>query len=110
MFMCCAQRDVPGFTRAAVPVLVGQGIKAVTVGVNGGSAPPDVPYNTPFLWHDKQSKTEIVAMWHPGALPAPSCKTPLRACSQGEACRYTKGHAHLHSRLPSVCMLSCSNP
>lgn len=62
------QRDVPGFTRAAVPILVDQGVKAVTLGVNGGSAPPDVPHNTPFLWHDKQSGTEIIAMWHPGML------------------------------------------
>ncbi|CAL8470098.1 g9640 [Coccomyxa elongata] len=61
-----SQRDVPGFTRAAVPILVDQGVKAVTLGVNGGSAPPDVPHNTPFLWHDKQSGTEIIAMWHPG--------------------------------------------
>ena len=60
------QRDIPGFTRAAVPVLVDSGVKAVTLGVNGGSAPPDVPYNTPFLWRDIQSGTELIAMWHPG--------------------------------------------
>ena len=61
------QRDVLGFTRGAVPILAGQGIKAVTVGTNGGCAPPDVPHNTTFVWRDEASGTHILAMWHPGA-------------------------------------------
>ncbi|KAL3138964.1 hypothetical protein ABBQ32_005773 [Trebouxia sp. C0010 RCD-2024] len=61
-----SQRDVPGFTRAALPILYSQGVRAVTVGVNGGSAPPAVPHNEPFLWRDIQSQTELLAMWHPG--------------------------------------------
>lgn len=45
---CCCwphvpQRDVPGMTRAAVPVLASQGVLALTSGVNGFSAPPGVP-------------------------------------------------------------------
>jgi hypothetical protein len=63
----CVQRDVVGFTRGAVPILAGQGIKAVTVGTNGGCAPPDVPHNTVFIWSDVASGTQILAMWHPGA-------------------------------------------
>jgi hypothetical protein len=61
-----AQRDVLGITRSAVPILVGQGIQAVTVGTNGGCAPPAVPHNTPFRWRDEQSGTELLSMWHPG--------------------------------------------
>ncbi|EIE25882.1 hypothetical protein COCSUDRAFT_46416 [Coccomyxa subellipsoidea C-169] len=78
-----SQRDIPGFTRAAVPVLVDSGVKAVTLGVNGGSAPPDVPYNTPFLWRDIQSGTELIAMWHPGGYsgsPVDKGKDPMEGC------------------------------
>eukprot|EP00878_Enallax_costatus_P022037 GHUV01023361.1.p1 GENE.GHUV01023361.1~~GHUV01023361.1.p1 ORF type:complete len:573 (+),score=177.34 GHUV01023361.1:634-2352(+) len=59
-------RDVPGLTRAAVPHLVAAGMRAVTVGVNGGSAPPAVPLNTPFLWRDESTGTQLLAMWHAG--------------------------------------------
>jgi hypothetical protein len=61
-----AQRDVPGFTRAALPVLASNGVRAVWVGVNGGSAPPGVPHFRPFIWRDDASGAEVVAMWHPG--------------------------------------------
>lgn len=60
------QRDVPGFTRAAIPLLYGQGVRALSVGVNGGSAPPGVPKNTPFWWRDGPSGAALLAFWHPG--------------------------------------------
>ena len=60
------QRDVPGFTRAAIPILHSQGVRAVSVGVNGGSAPPGVPKNTPFWWRDEASGKQLLAFWHPG--------------------------------------------
>ena len=88
------QRDVPGFTRAAVPVLVDSGVKAVTLGVNGGSAPPDVPHNTPFLWRDLQSGTELIAVWHPGkyikndgSLEISSCLHSCNACKWSQSRR-----------------------
>jgi hypothetical protein len=37
------QRDVPGLTAAAIPVLLANGVRAVSVGVNGATAPPAVP-------------------------------------------------------------------
>ena len=36
-----SQRDVPGMTQAAVPVLVRSGVRAVSVGVNNAATPPD---------------------------------------------------------------------
>jgi hypothetical protein len=36
------------------------------VGVNSGSAPPDVPRSTPFLWRDIASGAQVIAMWHAG--------------------------------------------
>ena len=36
------------------------------MGVNGGSAPPDVPFNTPFIWRDQGTGTQLFAFWHPG--------------------------------------------
>eukprot|EP00775_Hariotina_reticulata_P006744 gene6744-6964_t len=59
-------RDVPGLTRAAIPIMVSRGIKAISVGVNGGSAPPGVPKFTPFIWRDEESGTQILAFWRPG--------------------------------------------
>eukprot|EP01089_Gocevia_fonbrunei_P013483 TRINITY_DN3465_c0_g3_i3.p1 TRINITY_DN3465_c0_g3~~TRINITY_DN3465_c0_g3_i3.p1 ORF type:complete len:696 (-),score=157.49 TRINITY_DN3465_c0_g3_i3:338-2425(-) len=59
-----SQRDVPGTTRAIIPLLNKMGVKALTVGVNGGSAPPAVP--SAFVWKDLGSNTQILAMWHPG--------------------------------------------
>lgn len=61
-----SQRDVPGLTRAAIPSFIEAGLGAVSVGVNGGSAPPDVPLNTPFLWKDERSGFSVLAMWHAG--------------------------------------------
>lgn len=60
------QRDVPGLTRAAIPIFKTKGIKALSAGVNGFSAPPGVPHMTPFVWRDEDSDSEIIAMWHPG--------------------------------------------
>ena len=61
-----SQRDVPGMTRNAIPILVDEGVQAITIGVNGGSAPPGVPKNTPFVWRDKPSGKEIITVVHPG--------------------------------------------
>ncbi len=58
-----SQRDVPGTTRSLIPILVKNGVQALTVGVNTASMPPAVP--TVFTWRDPVSSTEIVAMWHP---------------------------------------------
>jgi hypothetical protein len=70
-----AQRDVPGLTRAVLPVITDEdwmrGVKVLSVGVNGGSAPPAVPHNVPFLWRDEATSSEIIAMWHPGDDPDP---------------------------------------
>ncbi len=37
-----SQRDVPGMTQSALPLLAAAGIRVVSVGVNGGSTPPNV--------------------------------------------------------------------
>eukprot|EP01111_Echinosteliopsis_oligospora_P018725 TRINITY_DN8746_c0_g1_i1.p1 TRINITY_DN8746_c0_g1~~TRINITY_DN8746_c0_g1_i1.p1 ORF type:complete len:564 (-),score=154.55 TRINITY_DN8746_c0_g1_i1:70-1761(-) len=58
-----SQRDVPGITRSAIPIWVNAGVQAVSVGVNGASAPPAVP--KVFVWSDVQSQTDVIAMWHP---------------------------------------------
>ncbi|MEW5309692.1 MAG: hypothetical protein WDW38_001558 [Sanguina aurantia] len=61
-----SQRDVPGLTRAAVPLLSKMGVRVLTVGVNYATSPPAVPHNTPFIWRDPDSGSQVVAMWHPG--------------------------------------------
>lgn len=51
--------DVPGHTRALVPMLAGHGIKLLHIGVNGFSAVPDVP--PCFLW--KSDGKELVVVY-----------------------------------------------
>lgn len=58
-----SQRDVPGLTRAAIPLLARNGVQAVTVGENGACAPVNVP--PVFVWRDEPSGTEVLAMFHP---------------------------------------------
>lgn len=73
-----SQRDVPGLTRAVVPVLRRLGIIGISVGANDGSPAPHVPSTVdcdtaglrtvrrPFLWVDAASGESIVVDIHPG--------------------------------------------
>ena len=67
-----SQRDVPGLTRNAIPLLSKRGVLAVSVGENSQVAPSAVP--PIFLWHDNTTNTEVIAMYHAlgygGAWPA----------------------------------------
>ena len=60
-----SQRDVPGMTMCAIPTLNSHGVKAVSVGVNPGSAPPAVPKI--FFWDD--SIAGVIGIWHAGGYP-----------------------------------------
>ena len=60
------QRDVPGITRAAIPILNRQGVIALSQGVNGASAPPGIPKNTPLIWKDPASGAQLIHWVHPG--------------------------------------------
>lgn len=94
----CMQRDVPGMTRGVLPVVTelwwGPVVRAISVGVNGASPAPAVPLNTPFVWRDEATGSQVVAFWHPGGYggksdykghtialtPAPDCvRTPAGA-------------------------------
>ncbi|ETO34088.1 hypothetical protein RFI_03011 [Reticulomyxa filosa] len=60
-----SQRDVPGTTRNIIPHLLQNNVKAMTIGCNGGSAPPDVPKI--FRWQmPNDNNSEIIMMLHPG--------------------------------------------
>ena len=60
-----SQRDVPGMTRGVVPLLQKRGVNGITVGVNGGVCPAQVPML--FRWQVNDSS--VVASWHPGGYP-----------------------------------------
>lgn len=66
--LCAPQRDVPGLTRVAIPTLVSAGVLAITIGVNGGSASPDLPNNKAFVWRDESSGAQAIMIQHPGEL------------------------------------------
>ncbi|CAL1525888.1 unnamed protein product [Lymnaea stagnalis] len=63
-----SQRDVPGITKAVIPTLLMYGIKAISVGVNPGTAPPDVP--PVFVWKYSESDPDgVMAFWVKGGYP-----------------------------------------
>ncbi|MEO7912748.1 MAG: DUF5054 domain-containing protein [Roseiflexaceae bacterium] len=55
--------DVPGHTRAIVPLLAAAGIQFLHIGVNASSTPPDVP--PVFVWRDP-SGVEVLVMYQRG--------------------------------------------
>ncbi len=53
--------DVPGHTRAMIPLLAAAGIRLLHIGVNPASSVPDVP---PIIrWRDDESAAEIVVIY-----------------------------------------------
>ena len=81
------QRDVPSITRAAIPILNRQGVVALSQGVNGASAPPGIPKNTPLIWKDKASGAQLIHWVHPGLSHHLTSLAQLRCHN---------GHEHLH--------------
>ena len=57
-----SQRDVPGLTRAAIPLLARRGVVAVSVGENSQVAPSAVP--PIFVWRDNATGTRVLALFH----------------------------------------------
>ncbi|CEM20297.1 unnamed protein product [Vitrella brassicaformis CCMP3155] len=57
-----SQRDVPGLTRAAIPILKKHGVKAITVGQNYGAPAIDPPA---FIWKDPLTNSSIYTLYHP---------------------------------------------
>jgi len=55
-----SQRDVPFMSRAIIPALVRNGVDIVSVGVNGGSTPPNLP--PAFIWRDEPSGTQVLVL------------------------------------------------
>ncbi len=56
--------DVPGHTRAMLPLLVEAGIRFLHIGVNSASTPPDVP--PVFAWR-APGGAEVLVMYHKGS-------------------------------------------
>ena len=59
-----SQRDVPGLTRAVIPLLAARGVTALSIGANTFSASADVP--PIYRWRDPASNTSVIAMQNPG--------------------------------------------
>ncbi|KAH3812032.1 hypothetical protein DPMN_140453, partial [Dreissena polymorpha] len=68
-----SQRDVPGTTRAVIPLLKKLGVQALSIGVNGATSPADVP--PVFLW--KSGNESLVTLYHPRGYPNGYGPTPL---------------------------------
>ena len=58
-----SQRDVPGISRATVPILSAAGVPYISIGTNNGPYKP-VSLPNAFVWRDPASKTETIVTWH----------------------------------------------
>ena len=57
-----SQRDEPGVTRAAIPLLVERGVTGFVLGNDMASPVAAVP--RAFRWRDEASGTELLTVWH----------------------------------------------
>ena len=73
-------RDVPGTTRALIPLLVRNNITALTVGVNNHAPDPAMP--SPGRWADTASNTSVLFMQ-----TGPGVGYPAREANHGGLCR-----------------------
>lgn len=98
------QRDVPGMTRGALPALTepwwGPVVRAVSVGVNSATPTPAVPLNTPFIWRDEATGSQVLALWHAGGYGGSSQYkghklelTPAEECVRAPPS--ANGHRHI---------------
>lgn len=53
--------DVPGHTRAMIPLMAEVGVKFLHIGVNAAATVPDVP--PIFIWRDEATDSEIIVMY-----------------------------------------------
>ena len=56
-----SQRDVPGWTRATIPLLTKRGIQGLSFGAGTPPGKPDTP--ALFVWRDEPSGTEVVTTY-----------------------------------------------
>jgi hypothetical protein len=56
-----SQRDVPGWTRATIPLLAKRGIHGLSFGAGGPPGKPDTP--PVFVWKDPPSGTDVVVTY-----------------------------------------------
>lgn len=69
-----SQRDVPGTTKAVIPILKKLGISALSIGVNGATCPAAVP--PVFLW--KNGNESLITLYHPRGYPNEYGATPMQ--------------------------------
>ena len=82
-----SQRDVPGLSRAALPVLHAAGITALSIGANGNSAPAVVP--RAFLWSDAASGVRMPVLFHPGGYGSIAAEEVVVLPGSPHACVYS---------------------
>jgi Domain of unknown function (DUF5054) len=77
--------DVPGHTRAIVPLLADAGIRFLHIGVNPGSTPPEIP--PVFRWRDPEG-SEVTVMYQRGGygdlVTVPGMKEALAFAHTGD--------------------------
>ena len=56
-------RDVPGLTKAMIPLLTEKGVTTVSVGANGASTPADVPPCSIWKGHGEDDEILLLYTW-----------------------------------------------
>ena len=66
-----SQRDVPGISRATLPILSGAGVPYISIGTNNGPYKP-VSLPNAFVWREPSSGAEALVTWY-GSTSTLSC-------------------------------------
>ncbi len=106
--------DVPGHTRGIIPPLAKHGITFLEIGVNGGSAPAQLP--PIFLWKDPSDRSLTVMYHHDygGIARIPGSDLALVTWMQGDNMgphnpeEIAAAHAALAKRFPNAEITACS--
>lgn len=106
--------DVPGHTRAMVPLLAEADVRFLHIGINPASMPPDVP--TLFVWRDCETGAELLVMLHkrygeitvlPGA-EAVSIHMTGDNLGPPSAAEVRAAYARLRARFPNAQLIASS--
>jgi hypothetical protein len=92
-----SQRDVPGITRAALPILARAGVPYISLGTNNGPYKP-VGIPNAFVWRDPTSGSEAIVTWHNMGYGSVQVKKSLNlAYASRDTHTHTHTHAHTHT-------------
>jgi hypothetical protein len=89
-----SQRDVPSLTINTIPIAAKNKIRALSIGVNEGSAPVVFPANEPFIW---KLQDDLITFYHPGGYGLSNRIQYLPNCPYGVVWAWETDNARPHT-------------